>query len=396
MKPLYILFIVCIIDVLGFGVLIPLVPYMGVRFGASPGVITAILGSYSLCQLLAAPLWGRLSDRYGRRPILTSSLAGACLSYVILGLAHGLFMLLLARMLAGAMAGNLAAAFAYASDVSAPEDRAKSMGVVGAAIGLGFTLGMPIGGVLAGDDPQTANFLRPALVSAALSILAILLVRMLLPESRAEHKQANVRGSRPLQLLAQRPALRAIAAAALLVTCTQGMLESIFALWALNRFGFGPRSASYALFVVAIAAVLTQGGLVRVLAPRLGERLLGAFGACVYTLGLVAVVAAGSSLLLVAAGLLLCGFGSGAFIPSASALASKQSTGADRGAVMGTYQASTSLARVIGPFASGWIYQGLGASAPFLVGACITLPAAWLLWRATAPSPSQISTPPAR
>src|SRR5580698_9789565 len=225
------LFVVSMIDVLGFGVLIPLVPYMAHRFGAGPSVTTAILGSYSLCQLLAAPVWGRLSDRYGRRPILMSSLLGACLSYVILGFADSLWMLLAARMLAGFMAGNLAAAFAYASDVSTPATRAKSMGTVGAAIGIGFMLGMPIGGVLAGNQAQSANFLWPAVASAGLSLFALALVKFRLPECRV--RQANVAPpptlrEGPLTLLQQRPGLLLVASAALLVTTAQGILESIF------------------------------------------------------------------------------------------------------------------------------------------------------------------------
>src|SRR5665213_2990072 len=181
------LFVVSMIDVLGFGVLIPLVPYMAQRYGAGPSLTTAILGSYSLCQLLAAPIWGRLSDRYGRRPILMSSLVGACLSYVILGFANSPWIVLAARMLAGFMAGNLAAAFAYASDVSTPATRAKSMGMVGAAIGIGFMLGIPIGGILAGDHAQSANFVWPAVVSASLSLVALALVKFLLPESHVKH-----------------------------------------------------------------------------------------------------------------------------------------------------------------------------------------------------------------
>src|SRR5579862_8966546 len=160
------LFIVSVIDILGFGILIPLVPYMGVRFHTAPEWITPIMGTYSLCQLLAAPFWGRLSDRFGRRPILMTSLAGACLSYLILGLADTIWWLLISRALAGLMAGNISAAFAYAADVSTPEKRAASLGLIGAAIGIGFTLGPAIGGLLAGNNLQTANFLLPACVSA--------------------------------------------------------------------------------------------------------------------------------------------------------------------------------------------------------------------------------------
>jgi DHA1 family tetracycline resistance protein-like MFS transporter len=384
MRRLRILFVICVIDVLGFGILIPLVPYMGERFGAPPALITAILGSYSLCQLIAAPIWGRLSDRHGRRPILMSSLAGACLSYLILAVAHSVPMLLLSRVLAGFMAGNLAAAFAYASDVSTPAERAKSMGIIGAAIGFGFMLGIPIGGVLAGDNPASANFLRPALVSVSLSLCAILLVRLWLPESREREQRASSkpRGLTPVRLLLERPALRPIAAGALLVTCAQGILESIFVIWALARFGAGPRTVSLALFCPALVAVLMQGGFVRMLAPALGEALLGSLGAATYAVGLLLVAAAGTTVPVVVIGLVLCGLGMGAFSPSASALASRQSRPDDRGAVMGTYQASTSLARVIGPFVSGPLYAHLGANAPFLAGATISLPAAWLILRA--------------
>src|SRR2546429_6008445 len=135
---------------LGFGILIPLVPYMADRFGVPPQLITPILGSYSLCQLLAAPLWGRLSDRYGRRPILMSSLAGACVSYLLLGGARNVGWLLASRILAGLMARNIAAAFAYASDVSAAPQRPATLGLIGAAIGLGFALGPPLGGRFSG------------------------------------------------------------------------------------------------------------------------------------------------------------------------------------------------------------------------------------------------------
>src|ERR1700761_7670180 len=188
------LFVVSVIDILGFGILIPLVPYMGVRFNVPPEWITPIMGSYSLCQLIAAPFWGRLSDRHGRRPILMTSLAGACVSYLILGFASNIWWLLVSRMLGGFMAGNISAAFAYASDVSTPEKRAASLGLIGAAIGIGFTIGPAIGGLLAGNNLQTANFLLPATVSACLSVVAIALVALMLPESNTPELRAQRAG----------------------------------------------------------------------------------------------------------------------------------------------------------------------------------------------------------
>jgi DHA1 family tetracycline resistance protein-like MFS transporter len=379
-----VLFFVCVIDILGFGILIPLVPYMADRFGVTPALITPILGIYSLCQLVAAPLWGRLSDRYGRRPILMSSLAGACVSYLLLGFAHNVEGLVVARALAGVMAGNIAAAFAYASDISTPADRAKSMGMVGAAIGIGFMLGPAIGGLLAGDDIQSANFLRPAAVSAALSLFAIALVFFVLRESHAPERRTQAGAARragPLTLLLARPALRSIAAASFLFTCSQAIFESIFAIWALRKFGFGPRTVGLVLFSLAIVAVGVQGGLVRVLVPLFGEMRLAVCGVTLYVAGLL-IVAIAAGLTLTFVGLACCGIGGGAFIPCASALASKQAYSRERGAVMGTYQAGASLARALVPLVSGAIYVGLGPSAPFLAGAAVTAPAAWLVWLA--------------
>lgn len=389
-RQLAALFLFCIIDTLGFGILIPLVPYMAEQFGTAPQFITPVLGSYSLCQLLAAPWWGRLSDRYGRRPVLMSSLAGACLSYVILGCARNIWWLLAARMLAGAMAGNIAAAFAYASDVSPPHKRAAALGLIGAAIGIGFTLGQPLGGLLAGADPRTANFTAPAALSAACSVLAILLVRFVLPESHtAAHRRLHPAQPRrgAWRLLRERPALAYLAASTLVVTYSQAILESIFAIWALHRYGFGPRTVGFLLFGIALPALLMQGVIVRALAPRLGEARLASGGVLLYVAGLLVLAAAGTSGATVG-GLLLCGTGLGAYNPSASALASKQSRVHDRGAVLGAYVASASLARVLGPFTSGPLYALLGPAAPFLIGAGITLAALWLLRRAAAAAPA--------
>src|SRR5215510_14763190 len=150
MRRLAVLFCVVVVDLLGFGIIIPLLPFMGVRFGVEPAVITLIFATYSLCQFIAAPFWGRLSDRFGRRPILMSSMIGAASSYVMLAYADSPAWLFASRALGGFMGGNISAAFAYASDVTQPHERARGLGIVGAGIGLGFTLGPALGGLLAG------------------------------------------------------------------------------------------------------------------------------------------------------------------------------------------------------------------------------------------------------
>jgi MFS transporter, DHA1 family, tetracycline resistance protein len=383
LKPLQALFIVVVIDVLGFGIVIPLIPYMAAQFGASPAVNTWILGIYSACQLLAAPLWGRLSDRFGRRPILLSSMIGACASYVMLAFAHSVAALFVARALAGFMAGNLSAAMAYASDISQPADRTRTMGAVGAAIGIGFMLGPGIGGVLAGEQLQSATFLRPALVSAAASVLAMLLVLFLLPESHtAEHRRAHAAAAAPrahaLQLLRLLPALRWLTLATLLVTFAQSTLESIFAIWAMNRYHVGPRTVGMALFALAIVAVGMQGGLMRRLAPRYGETRLAIAGIVFLAVG-VASVAFAAALPVAIIGLMACGLGAGMFNPSGLALASREAQPHNRGAIMGTYQSGTSLARVIAPFASGPTYMHIGPGAPFLLAGVVTLQALWCI-----------------
>ncbi|HEY4975303.1 MAG TPA: MFS transporter [Steroidobacteraceae bacterium] len=381
-KPLAALFIVVVIDVLGFGIVIPLIPYMAVQFGASPTINTWILGIYSCFQLLATPMWGRLSDRFGRRPILLSSMVGACASYLMLAFAHSIAALFLARALAGFMAGNLSAAMAYASDISQPADRARTMGTVGAAIGIGFMLGPAIGGVLAGEQVQTASFLRPALVSASLSLLAMLLVLFLLPESNTvEHRRAHgatTRRAHPWELLRQLPALRWLTLATLLVTFAVSTLESIFAIWAMNRYQVGPRTVGLALFALAIVAVGMQGGLMRRLAPRYGETRLAIAGIVFLAAG-VASVAFGAALPVVIIGMMACGLGAGLFNPSGLALASREAQAHNRGAIMGTYQSGASLARVIAPFASGPTYMHIGPSAPFLLAGVVTLQALWCI-----------------
>src|SRR5271170_983371 len=177
------LFLIVFVDLVGFGLVIPLLPFYAVRFGASPQQVTLLLATYSLFQLFAAPLWGALSDRIGRRPVLMTSMAASALAYLWFGSASALWMLFAARALAGACAGNIAAAQAYIADVTTPENRAKGMGMIGAAFGIGFIIGPALGGMLAGSNVETANLRAPGIVACVLSVVALLGVILLLKES---------------------------------------------------------------------------------------------------------------------------------------------------------------------------------------------------------------------
>ena len=178
-----ILFLIVVVDLIGFGIIIPLLPFYAEFFYADPATVGLIMATYSLTQFLAAPYWGQLSDRIGRRPVLLVSLAGSAVAYFWLGFADELWVLFAARALGGLMAGNISAAFAYVADVTTPKNRAKGMGMIGAAFGLGFIIGPAVGGILAGPDPINADYKSPAFAAAGLSMMAFALGVIFLKES---------------------------------------------------------------------------------------------------------------------------------------------------------------------------------------------------------------------
>ncbi len=275
-SPLAAIFLTVFVDLVGFGIIVPLLPFYAEHFHASVETVTLLMAIYSLMQFFSAPLWGALSDRHGRKPVLLVSLAGIGLSYLWLAFAHSLWALFAARALAGIMAGNIAAAQAYIADVTPPEKRAQGMGLIGAAFGLGFILGPAIGGLLGGTDPATPRFLGPGLAAAGLSFLALIFAVVALKES-LDPAHRTMAGHRPLSRFSALaaglgdPQLRLTVILLFLVTFVFAGMESTFALWSERAFGWGPAQNGYVFAYTGVLAALVQGGLIRRLAARFGE-----------------------------------------------------------------------------------------------------------------------------
>lgn len=369
-----VLFLVVFINLVGFGVILPVFPFFGSMVGASPAATTLAMAAYSLGQLVGAPMWGKVSDRIGRRPVLIGSLIGSLLSYLVMALSHDIWMLGLARLFGGLMAGNIAAAFAYVGDMTDESSRPKAMGMIGAAFGLGFIFGPAIGGLIAGDTPNLEDFAQVCLVGAAITAVAAAAVWWKLPESLTADRRAAVRAAsappRTSAVLKAKPVIWALMALTLLVIGSAAMMETTFAFFARDRFAWGPRDVGLAFGLVGIIAATLQGGFAAPLNRRFGGGTVLVAGVLVYAIGLGTMgMATGSTMLLVTLGTTAAAVG--LFNPAYQTLVAAESDDSDRGLVNGLTQGASSLGRVIGPGVSGSVYQNFGQAAPFTAGALI-------------------------
>jgi MFS transporter, DHA1 family, tetracycline resistance protein len=367
------LFLIVFVDLIGFGLVIPLLPFYAVRFAASPQQVTLLLAVYSLMQLFAAPFWGRLSDRVGRRPVLIASMAASSIAYLWMGNATALWTLFAARAVAGACAGNIAAAQAYIADVTKPEERAKGMGLIGAAFGLGFIIGPALGGLLAGNDPATADIETPAWVAAGLSSLALCGVVLLLPESLPADQRgrppARGRVSAILGVLG-RPVLSRLISVFFLVILAFAGMESTFALWAMAQFGWGPGQVAYVFAYVGVLSAALQGGLIGRLTRRFGEERLLLCGLALIGIGLL-IMPAARGIAVLALAVTALALGMGLTQPSLNSLISRLAMREEQGEVLGVSQSIGSFSRVLGPAAAGFFFAQFGRNAAFLWGAVL-------------------------
>ena len=395
-----ILFLIVFVDLVGFGLIIPLLPFYGEHFHATPATVGLLMAVYSFAQFVAAPMWGRLSDRMGRKPVLAITLAGATLSYLWLAFAHELWMLFAARALGGFMAGNIGTAFAYVADVTTPANRAKGMGMVGAAFGLGFIFGPAIGGVLAGHDPANADYTSPALVAAALSAIAMVLTLALLRESLGkEIREAHAalpRSSR-WRLLAdalRQPGVGRLLLLAFLSTFVFAGMETTFAMWSRRQFGWGPEQNGWLFAFIGLISAGVQGGLVGRLAHRFGEARLVTSGSVLLALGMLMIPMAMDPVMLWPV-MLVVALGFALLTPSLNSMVSLAVGAGVQGATMGVSRSVTTLARVVGPGFAGLLFEFLGKDWPFIAGALIMVGVVIIAFGATSPRPAAGTSEPA-
>jgi DHA1 family tetracycline resistance protein-like MFS transporter len=361
------------IDVLGFSLILPLLPYYAEEFGANATLIGFLAASNAVTQLIGAPIIGRLSDRYGRRPLLIVSILGTVASFLLLGFADSLWMLFLSRALDGLLGGNVSLARAYITDITGEEERASSMGKIGATFGLGFIFGPALGGVLS----YGGNYARPAFIAAGLSLLNLIGVILWLPESLppGERGEESTEGRRWFKLSGLREALGRPCVGPLLIirlvsAVAFTMFHTIFSTYALYRFDLQSQSTSYLLTYVGALVVIIQGWGIGKLTERFNERAIAFAGVALLPLGMLGWALAPRVwvLLIVLAPLSLA---SGILNTVISSLLSKVAHREETGGVLGIAASMGSLARVISPVAGGTLIDQLGTWAPGVLGAVI-------------------------
>jgi len=369
---LFTLFAIVVLDLIGFGIVIPILPFYAESFGAGASMLGLLVTSYSGCQFLFAPIWGRLSDRFGRRPVMLSTIAGTALSLALLGFAPSLAWLFAARLLGGAFGANISVASAYITDLTSEHERTKYMGFLGASFGIGFLLGPAIGGFLA---PQ--GYGVPMWVAAGLAAVNAVFAYFTLkepPRHVASGGEETIklisffsRASRdPVQSL-----IRRLCAAAFVFTFAVSQLETLFAFYMMQRFDYDAKHVAFILVFMAFVMIGVQGGGLRVLVKKLGEAKLLQTGALLLVPSL-AVVPFVPSVWWLLLPLALSSVGRALCYPSMMGLLANAAPASQRGKVMGTFQSSASLARVLGPFSAGFLYDWR-MSSPFLLAGLLML-----------------------
>ena len=350
-------FAVVIIDLVGFGIVMPILPFWAREYGASATTLGWLAATYAAAQFVFAPIWGSLSDRFGRRPVLLATIAGTSLALALLAVANSVALLFAARLLAGIFAANFSVASAYVSDVTPPEQRTGRMALLGACFAIGFTLGPALAGPL-----SLLGVHAPIVVAASLSGANFFYAWLRLAEPARRDASADASGDAPPEAVRgprfaalADPRVRAIALANLAFSLAVTQLESMFQYFMADEFGWNAFRVSLLLVAMAVVMGAVQGSMRRIV-PRVGEARLVVAGVALMTLAF-ALIPEMPTLALLAIPLALSAIGRALAQPSMMGLVSRAAHAGNRGAVMGAFAAMASLARVFGPVGAGWLYD---------------------------------------
>ena len=382
-SPTTAVFLTVFIDLLGFGIVIPLLPLYAEHYHPTPLQFGLLMSSYSVMQFLFAPILGRLSDRIGRRPVLLGSLLGTVAGYLLFAFAGSLSVLFASRIIDGITGGNIGTAQAVIADTTSGSDRARGMGLIGMAFGLGFIFGPALGGFTVHLSPAA-----PGLAAAALSFLAFLWTWFRLPETRptgAAIRPFEVLSVASVLRTARRPVVGTLLAMSLLTATAFANFEATFSQFLKARFGFTPASIAWVFVLVGIVSAVVQGGLLRRLVTRVGEVRLILAGAISLVIAFALMIGV-SSLGLLAFTAVLLAIGTALLNPSMMGYVSRMTPPTEQGAVLGSFQSMAALGRIIGPFWGENVFLRFGAVGPYGTGialeaAALALAALGLLGR---------------
>ncbi|HVT89102.1 MAG TPA: MFS transporter [Tepidisphaeraceae bacterium] len=366
------IFLIVAIDLLGVGLIIPLLPFYAKHYDASPLQVELLFSVYSLCQFIAAPILGLISDRFGRRPVLILSQIGSVLGYILLGWATdypwanpmlGLTMIYISRVIDGLSGGNISTAQAYIADVTTSENRARSMGLLGAAFGLGFAFGPAIGGALGHFDPSW-----PAYTAAAFSAVAAILTFVKLKESRIHRPAEAEAWLHPGNFvpILKKPVLLQLLLIWFVSMAAYMMMDASAAMFLNDVFGFKELQVGLYFMFIGIIIAIVQGGVIRKLDRKYSEWSLAAIGVLCVSIGAFSTLTTAWKPLLWLLGLggIVHAGGRSLQQPTISSLVSKHAGKDEQGATMGLFQGLGSLARTIGPVIGGIAYQGASKVEP--------------------------------
>jgi multidrug resistance protein len=352
-SPLAIIFVTILIDLIGFGIVIPILPLYADHFGASATTVGFLLAIYSAMQFVCSPILGKLSDRFGRRPVLMASILGTSLGFLIMGLAQTLWLLFLARIVDGVTGGNISTAAAYIADVTAPEERSRGMGLIGAAFGIGLIIGPAVGGLM-----SHISMAAPFFFAAALAAANALALYFLLPESLKEEHRELARRASILKILRESVGwqLRGVLMTAFFATLAFSMLTATLALFTNKHahFLYDATRNGYLFAYLGLIGATIQGGLMGRLSRAFGDKTLAIAGALLTAVGMFLLPACSTLTLLVLACTVI-GIGNSLLTPTLNALASKAVDAASQGSVLGVMASVGSLARILGPPFGGWL-----------------------------------------